>query len=310
MNQTRRKFLQKTAVATAASFLTPLTSIKASEPASIKAKASFELLFLQTNWGFNGTRDEFCAAAKKDGYEGIEVGWPGNTEDLKNLFDAVKKHKLQVAFLCSASQSGAAENLASLKNTINAICSNTYQKPLYINCHSGKDYFSYDENKQFIDFTTATTKSTGIKIYHETHRGRMLFAAHVTKQFAERNPDLRLTLDISHWCNVHESLLADQKDTVDYLLQRVDNIHCRIGHAEGPQVNDPRAPEWEKVVNAHLAWWDKVIAYKKERGEQITILTEFGPPDYMPTLPYTRQPVADQWAINVYMMNLLRKRYQ
>jgi hypothetical protein len=41
----------------------------------------------------------------------------------------------------------------------------------------------------------------------------------------------------------------------------------------------------------------------------MTILTEFGPPDYMPTTPYTRQPLADQWAINVHMMHLLRKRY-
>jgi hypothetical protein len=30
----------------------------------------------------------------------------------------------------------------------------------------------------------------------------------------------------------------------------------------------------------------------------------------MPTAPYTRKPLGDQWKINVYMMNLLRKRYQ
>ena len=63
------------------------------------------------------------------------------------------------------------------------------------------------------------------------------------------------------------------------------------------------------IALAHLAWWDKVVAHKKRVGEGLTILTEFGPPDYMPALPYTRQPVADQWAINVYMMHLLRKRY-
>ena len=27
----------------------------------------------------------------------------------------------------------------------------------------------------------------------------------------------------------------------------------------------------------------------------------------MPTLPYTRQPLADQWAVNVYMMQLIEK---
>jgi hypothetical protein len=39
------------------------------------------------------------------------------------------------------------------------------------------------------------------------------------------------------------------------------------------------------------------------------MLTEFGPPHYLPALPFTRQPVADQWDINVYMMKTLRERY-
>jgi hypothetical protein len=30
----------------------------------------------------------------------------------------------------------------------------------------------------------------------------------------------------------------------------------------------------------------------------------------MPTLPYTRQAVANQWEINVYMMKILRERYK
>ena len=62
-------------------------------------------------------------------------------------------------------------------------------------------------------------------------------------------------------------------------------------------------------MKAHFAWWDKVVEQKRKAGQRLTILTEFGPADYMPALPYTRQPVADQWAINVYMMEVLRKRY-
>jgi hypothetical protein len=138
----------------------------------------------------------------------------------------------------------------------------------------------------------------------------MLFAAPVAKQYLEKNPDLRITLDASHWCNVSESLLADQQATMDLALTRVDHVHARIGHAQGPQVHDPRAPEWAEALAAHFGWWDKVVQVKKEKGEPLTVLTEFGPPDYMPTLPYTRQPIADQWAINVHMMHLLRKRYQ
>lgn len=310
MSQTRRKFLQNTAVVTAASFLNPITKLSASEIANTKAKAGYELLFMQTDWGFSGTRDEFCAAAKKEGYEGVEVWWTAAESDQKELFEAVKKHGLQIGFLCGGSSANPSEHLEQFKHNLDAICANTYQKPVYINCHSGKDYFTYEDNKKIIDYVSSKAKATGIPIYHETHRGRMMFAATIAKNFAEKNPDIRFTLDISHWCAVHESLLSDQKATIDFILDKSEHIHSRIGHPEGPQVNDPRAPEWENTVKAHLAWWDKIAMRKKQKGERMTILTEFGPPDYMPTLPYTRQPVADQWAINVYMMNLLRKRYQ
>jgi hypothetical protein len=182
-------------------------------------------------------------------------------------------------------------------------------KPLYLNCHSGKDYFAYDQNKSLMDYSYELAAKTGVTVYHETHRGRSLFAAHITRNFIEKNPTLRLTFDVSHWCNVHESLLGDQKETLDLTLSRVDHIHARIGHAEGPQVNEPRAPEWADAVKIHFAWWDKVVAAKRREGKIMTILTEFGPPDYLPTLPYTRQPLADQWDINVYMLKELKKRY-
>jgi hypothetical protein len=64
-------------------------------------------------------------------------------------------------------------------------------------------------------------------------------------------------------------------------------LHARIA-AEGPQVSDPRAPEWDDAVKAHFAWWDAIVAIK-QKGE-VNSITEFGPPDYMPTIPFTRQP--------------------
>ena len=69
------------------------------------------------------------------------------------------------------------------------------------------------------------------------------------------------------------------------------------------------APEWQKAVQAHFAWWDKVVEYKRREGRRMTMLTEFGPIDYMPSLPYTRQPVANQWEINKYMLDTLKARY-
>ena len=270
---------------------------------------NFELKVLNTSWGFPGSVDEFCVKTKKEGYDGIEMWWPGGKKEQDILFGALKNNQLEIGFLCGGSDSNWQTHLDQFKQMIDAAANNKIQTPLYINCHSGRDYFSFEQNKAFIDHTTQLSKQTGIKICHETHRSRILFAAPVARQFMEKIPELRITFDVSHWCNVHETLLQDQQDTVNMTLDRVEHIHARIGHPEGPQVNDPRAPEWDDMVKAHFAWWDKVADRKKKNGERMTVLTEFGPPDYMPTLPYTRQPLADQWAINVHMMQLLRKRY-
>ena len=306
----RRKFISLTGTAGTALLLTALDSFSSTNQPAFSMNNAFELKIMGTNWGFEGSVDAFCAKAKKEGYDGIEMWWPMQKKDQDELFAALKDHQLEIGFLCGGSQNDPKEHLDFFKRMIDAAATNTIQHPLYINCHSGRDHFTYEQNKLFIDHTTALAKQTGITICHETHRSRMMFAAHTTRGFIEKIPELKLTFDVSHWCNVHESLLQDQQETVAMVLARVEHIHARIGHPEGPQVNDPRAPEWEMAVKQHFDWWDRVIERKKKEGKRMTILTEFGPPDYMPTLPYTRQPLADQWAINAHMMRVLRKRYE
>ena len=292
-----------------AGLLSGIADVAANNKAPFQFENKLSLKILGTNWGFIGTYDALCAAIKKEGYDGIEIGFPGEKDKQAELLAALQKHSLDVGFLCGTGEKDFSAHLQSFKKNVEAAATQFAQKPLYINCHSGKDYFSYEQNKAIIDVTTEVSTKTGVPIYHETHRSRMLFAAHITRNFIEKIPALKITLDISHWCNVHESLLADQQETVQLALSRVGNIHARIGHEEGPQVNDPRAPEWEAAVKAHLGWWDAVVAQKVKNGETLTILTEFGPPNYLPTVPYTKQPLADQWAINVYMMKMLRERY-
>jgi sugar phosphate isomerase/epimerase len=307
---TRRKFIQLGSLAGTTAMLSSLESIALTNKPDFTMHAGFQLKVLATNWGFDGSVDNYCGKAKKEGYDGIEIWWPTDNKSAQDeLFAALKNHQLEVGFLCGGSQTNPQEHLDFFKKMIDAAARQNIQKPLYINCHSGRDHFDFDINKKFIEHTIALSKETGITICHETHRSRILFAAHVAKDYIRKYPELKLTFDVSHWCNVHESLLTDQKETIDMVLDRVEHIHARIGHSEGPQVNDPRAPEWEETVTAHFAWWDKIIERKKKNGERMTVLTEFGPPSYMPTLPYTQQPLANQWEINVYMMKLLRKRY-
>lgn len=273
-------------------------------------KTKLKVIILNTDWGFKESVDELCAKSKAAGFDGVETWWSHDAERTKNLFDALQKHEMHVGFLTAGRSDNPDTHLNTFKESLDAATKQQAQKPLYVNCHSGKDFFSFEENSKLIDYTLEKTAKTGIEVLHETHRSRMCFAAHITKNFLEKYEDMKLTLDISHWVNVHESMLGNMPEIVDKALQRTGHIHARIGHPEGPQVNDPRAPEWKEVLEQHLTWWDKAIAYREASGsEQITFLTEFGPPTYLPTLPYTQQPVADQWAINVFMKDLIRERY-
>src|SRR4051812_9516661 len=182
----RRNFIELTTSSATALMLASLDTFASSYKSNLSMNNNFELKVLATNWGFNGTIDEYCAKVKQDGYDGIEIWWPTEKKDQDALFTALKKYNLEVGFLTAGHESNYKDHFNTFKNMIDAAATNTVQKPLYINCHSGRDYFSYDENKTFIDHTLQLAKDTGIKICHETHRSRILFAAPVARQYMEK----------------------------------------------------------------------------------------------------------------------------
>jgi sugar phosphate isomerase/epimerase len=300
---TRRDFINVSTLTGSALLMDNLQVM--AEPLPTNNQSGFQLLIFATDWGYSGTWDQFCERIKKAGYDGAEI-WLPEESRRNEIISTFKRHGLQYGFLIGSGDSNYQKNVQQFKKSLESAVT---LSPVYINCHSGKDYFTFDENKSFIELTSKASKENGVPVYHETHRSRILYSAPVARQYMEKLPDLRITFDVSHWCNVHESLLTDQSETLSMTLERVDHIHARIGHSEGPQVNDPRAPEWKNAVEAHFAWWDKVVQRKKQGGKIMTFLTEFGPVDYLPALPYTRQPVADQWDINLHMLKTLRSRY-
>lgn len=305
MDITRREFLGATAISGASLLLDPFQSFS-NPSAKVSAAPGFELLILATNWGYGGSLQEFCSLIKKEGYDGAELWCPGEEAERQTLVSTFREHSLKFGLLIAGHDKDFETHFKQFETSLRAAIT---LHPVYINCHSGKDFFTFEQNKKFIDLTTKVSRESGVPVYHETHRSRILYTAPIARQYMEKIPDLRLTLDISHWCNVHESLLDDQQDTVALAISRAGHIHARVGHPEGPQVNDPRAPEWKQAVETHLGWWDRIVADKKKSGTRLTILTEFGPADYMPAMPYTRQPLANQWDINTYMLKTLRARY-
>ncbi len=264
--------------------------------------------FFAPQWGNTLPFDTFCSNVKAAGYDGVETALPFEISEKEMILTTLQKHGLEfIGQYWQSHEKDIDEHAANyekyLRNLISA-------KPVLINCQTGKDYFSFEQNQRLFNLAAELSTDSGILITHETHRNKSLFAAHITAQYLNRIPDLKICLDISHWCAVHESLLEDQQEAVALAIARTRHFHSRVGHPEGPQVNDPRAPEWELVVETHLKWWDQVVDLHRKSGEMLTITTEFGPANYMPTVPFTQMPLANQWEINVYMLNLLKKRYR
>jgi sugar phosphate isomerase/epimerase len=270
-----------------------------------------KILFFCPRWGSEHLSWEvFFQKVKEAGYDGVEMGFPPelSPSEEESILRGLAVYSL--AFIGQHWQTAEADFEAHSQTFVTNLNSLTAAKPLFINSQTGKDYFSPAQNLALMQKARAISRQTGIPILHETHRGKWSFAAHITRNYLEQDPEIRITLDVSHWCNVAETYLEDQPEAMALAIARTDHIHARVGHPEGPQVPDPRDPLWADALRHHLEWWDAVVRRKKAQGTEVmTITPEFGAPPYTILLPGSHVPIASQWEINLYMMQLLRKRY-
>jgi len=182
-----------------------------------------------------------------------------------------------------------------------------------INCHSGSDYFKQSESEEFFRRVLEVEKNISTVITHETHRGRVLYSPWVARALLPNFPHLRLTADLSHFLCVAESSVNDGElnAAISELAPHVHHIHARYGHEQSPQIIDPRAPEWEQHVTGFERWWETIWRSQRARKLDVsTVSPEHGPPHYLASLPYTRQPIVNLWEINSWVHQRVVQRFQ
>lgn len=265
------------------------------------------ILFFRSVWGMDdcATLEAKFEKIKDAGFDGVELDVPLDMETCQRARRSLDNTGLAVvAQQWRTSGKTVAEHTASFEQQYERALA---LKPLYLNSHTGCDHFTLEENLAIFDHANGLAKRHGVEVYHETHRGRALFSAPATMQFLVARPELKLVADFSHWCCVHESLLADQASRVERATQNAYAIHARVGHAEGPQIPDPRDELWRPNLEAHLAWWKKIAACRRAAGSaMLPICPEFGPAPYMTLLPHSHQPIADLWEINCWIRDWLK----
>lgn len=265
-----------------------------------------EILYFCTTWGQKSEDwDSFCMKVKNAGYDGIETSFPPEQEE-QEFLDCLNKYEL--AFIGQHWETTTIDFAAHKAEYAKRIRSLASLKPLLVNSHTGKDHFSFDQNIALLNIAADIAEETDVPVYHETHRGRFAFAAHITRHYLEYSHPA-LTLDVSHWCCVAESLLQDQAESLNLALDHTRHIHARIGFEQGPQVSDFTLPQYEAALQFHLECWDKVVFNHKQSGRlMLPITAEFGPPPYMQGV--SQGAAGDkQWKMNADMMYMLKDRY-
>lgn len=180
--------------------------------------------------------------------------------------------------------------------------------PAYINSHSAKDFFTVNMATDF--FSEALEYAPDV--LHECHRGRFLHSPWLAREFLPQFPQLKMTADLSHWINLAETNTEDPdlNRVIESCAHQVHHTHCRVGYEHGPQVADPRAPEWLPYMEGHERWWDTIWAAADARGDEVvTMIAEHGPPTYQQCNPYSKEPLAHIWDVNHWVSLRRQERF-
>jgi sugar phosphate isomerase/epimerase len=273
-------------------------------------------LVLFSLWGFNGDLAAASALARCHGFDGLEanpchpalVALEPRTvaQQLAEAGQVLVLEVLTGGDYVPRLDCTPEEHLAELEEQLTLAPAFA---PLRITVLSGSDSWPWAVQERFWRRALELAAACPLPVSFETHRSRSFYSPWLMGSYLEAFPELRLTADLSHWCAVAERLLTPELEPIQAIASRVDHIHARVGHAQGPSVSHPFAPEWAEALDAHRRCWQLFVQRRSELSQgPFTITPEFGPDGYLPLLPFTRQPVADLLEINAAMAAWLRRQ--
>jgi len=262
-------------------------------------------------WGLDHLGVEPMLRKIRDaGFDGVEIGVPADGPGQEALHSALETHGLKFIAHQYQAEGDFTDYRLSLRRSLERAAA---ARPLFINSHTGRDYWTVEQNLELIDIAQDVQDRLGVPILHESHRGRFLYSAPAAVEYFARRPNLRITADLTHWVIAAESLLVGHEAALEEAVRRTEHIHVRVGSAELPQVDDPLSPRWSQELQAFSEWWLRIARrFHHEQRDLLTITFEFGPPPYCPVSWETGEPVADFFEVNVrmkdYMIDYLGKR--
>jgi len=257
--------------------------------------SQMNLLLIRTLWGIldnTQTQDpihweRIFEKLKSEGYSGVETSvgpffpFAGKEDILKSLLKKYDMSLVSQVHTCGypVSSRKVEDHVASFRKYVREA---KQLGAIFVNSHSGSDSWTMEENIKFFESCLQIEKEEGIKVVHETHRRRVLYNPWTTREVLKRLPYLKVNADLSHWVVVSERCFDEKYDDdwpeiINLVAKHCHFIHARVGYAEGPQISDPRAPEFASDVEYHEKWWEIIWKAQEVRGEKVTYIEpEFG----------------------------------
>ncbi|BCS27086.1 uncharacterized protein APUU_60134A [Aspergillus puulaauensis] len=161
-------------------------------------------------------------------------------------------------------------------------------RPTVITAQSGSDYWTLEEAVYFYRMSLQIDKEEGFqgKVGHETHRKRGLFNPRIASLVLKHVPELKVTVDVSHWVVVCERLLNQEEDqnSLGILIAHVHHIHARIGTTQASQCPEPLNTAFAAEREFFEGFWIDIVKAKQREDPRcrITWVPEYGPFPYHP----------------------------
>ena len=266
-----------------------------------------QLELFKTLWGFNGTSlDEAITQLLSANMHGLEGPAPEQIQQQKKMFELLVHNNISYIAEITTAGNYVPDRHATLQLHLDSLEIKLQHSaplnPRFVTCLGGCDAWPEPQSIEFFQRAITLAEKYDLDISFETHRSRSLFNPWVTQRIVEQIPDIKLTVDFSHWCVVCERLMDTELDVIHAIANNVQHIHARVGYEQGPQVPDPRAPEYEYALRAHQSWWEVIWQSQIQQGLNFSTMTpEFGPDGYLHEQPFSKQPVANLWDLNQWM---------
>ena len=126
----------------------------------------------------------FCSDVIEAGYDGVELPFPMEKDIREAMADELRSRDLKfIAQHWETFEPDFSKHKEEFESRLYTLADTN---PEFISSQTGRDWFSFDQNFELLELADKVSERTGATILHETHRGKMLFAAHVAMEFLRK----------------------------------------------------------------------------------------------------------------------------